>query len=314
MMKITDRHCRSFLRCITKRALLYTEMVSTGAVLRGDRQRWLGYSPAEKPLALQLGGDDPVALGECARLAEDMGYDEVNLNVGCPSPRVQTGNFGACLMEHPHRVADAVAAMRGVVSIPVTVKHRIGIDDLDRYEDMAHFVDVVATSGCDRFIVHARKALLGGLSPKENRTIPPLRYDDVHRLKREFPELLVEINGGFRSLDMVEEQLQAVDGVMIGRAADSDPYLLAEADHRLFGDNSCPVPSRHEVVTLMIPYVEEWLARGEPLHRITRHMLGLFSGQAGARSWRRVLSERAIKERSGLEVLQEALSQVPRQS
>ena len=314
MMKITDRHCRSFLRCITKRALLYTEMVSTGAVLRGDRQRWLGYSPAEKPLALQLGGDDPVALGECARLAEDMGYDEVNLNVGCPSPRVQTGNFGACLMEHPHRVADAVAAMRGVVSIPVTVKHRIGIDDLDRYEDMAHFVDVVATSGCDRFIVHARKALLGGLSPKENRTIPPLRYDDVHRLKREFPELLVEINGGFRSLDMVEEQLQAVDGVMIGRAADSDPYLLAEAAHRLFGDNSCPVPSRHEVVTLMFPYVEEWLARGEPLHRITRHMLGLFSGQAGARSWRRVLSERAIKERSGLEVLQEALSQVPRQS
>ena len=314
MMKITDRHCRSFLRCITKRALLYTEMVSTGAVLRGDRQRWLGYSPAEKPLALQLGGDDPVALGECARLAEDMGYDEVNLNVGCPSPRVQTGNFGACLMEHPHRVADAVAAMRGVVSIPVTVKHRIGIDDLDRYEDMAHFVVVVATSGCDRFIVHARKALLGGLSPKENRTIPPLRYDDVHRLKREFPELLVEINGGFRSLDMVEQQLQAVDGVMIGRAADSDPYLLAEADHRLFGDNSCPVPSRHEVVTLMFPYVEEWLARGEPLHRITRHMLGLFSGQAGARSWRRVLSERAIKERSGLEVLQEALSQVPRQS
>ncbi len=312
MMKITDRHCRSFLRCITKRTLLYTEMVSTGAILRGDRARWLGYSPAEKPLALQLGGDDPVALGECARLAEDMGYDEVNLNVGCPSPRVQTGNFGACLMEQPQRVADAVAAMRSLVAIPVTVKHRIGIDELDRYEDMAHFVDVVSGSGCDRFIVHARKAWLGGLSPKENRTIPPLRYDDVHRLKREFPDLLVEINGGFRSLDSVEEQLKAVDGVMIGRAADSDPYLLADVDQRLFGEDACPVASRREVALLMFPYIEEWLARGEPLHRITRHMLGLFSGQSGARSWRRVISTRATESSSGLEVLQEALALVPR--
>ncbi len=241
-----------------------------------------------------------------------MGYDEVNLNVGCPSPRVQTGNFGACLMEQPQRVADAVAAMRSLVAIPVTVKHRIGIDELDRYEDMAHFVDVVSGSGCDRFIVHARKAWLGGLSPKENRTIPPLRYDDVHRLKREFPDLLVEINGGFRSLDSVEEQLKAVDGVMIGRAADSDPYLLADVDQRLFGEDACPVASRREVALLMFPYIEEWLARGEPLHRITRHMLGLFSGQSGARSWRRVISTRATESSSGLEVLQEALALVPR--
>ncbi len=308
MMKVTDRHCRSFLRCITKRTLLYTEMVTTGAILQGGRERWLGYSPAEKPLALQLGGSDPEALGECARIAEDMGYDEVNLNVGCPSPRVQTGSFGVCLMEHPQRVADAVSTMRGLVNIPVTVKHRIGVDELDRYEDMAHFVEVVATSGCDRFIVHARKAWLDGLSPKQNRTVPPLRYGDVHRLKQEFPELLVEINGGFTSLGMVEEQLAFVDGVMIGRAADSDPYMLAPVDQRLFGEERGAVPSRREVAEMMFPYVEEWLSRGEPLHRITRHMLGLFSGQRGARGWRRVLSQHGTDPTLGLEVLQEALA------
>jgi tRNA-dihydrouridine synthase A len=313
MMKITDRHCRSFLRRITKYTLLYTEMVSTGAILKGDRARWLGYSPTEKPLALQLGGDDPLALAECARLAEDMGYDEVNLNVGCPSPRVQTGNFGACLMQQPQRVADAVAKMRSQVAIPVTVKHRIGVDELDRFEDMAHFVELVAASGCDRFIVHARKAWLQGLSPKQNRTVPPLRYDDVHRLKREFPELLVEINGGFTSLEMVEEQLSYVDGVMIGRAVDSDPYLLATVDQRFFGSSS-EVPSRHEIAEQMVPYIEEWLRRGEPIHRITRHMLGLFSGLPGARGWRRVLSERGSEQSIGIEMLYEALSRVSSKS
>jgi tRNA-dihydrouridine synthase A len=311
MMKVTDRHYRSFLRCITRHTLLYTEMVSAGAVLHGDRERWLGFSPEESPLALQLGGDDPKQLAECSQIAEGFGYDEINLNVGCPSPRVQTGNFGACLMAEPGRVADAVAAMRGAVGIPVTVKHRIGIDELDRYEDMAQFVEVVAAAGCDRFIVHARKAWLGGLSPKQNRTVPPLRYADVHRLKEQFPDLLVEINGGFTSLDQVEEQLDSVDGVMIGRAADSDPYLLRDVDRRFFGDSAGATPSRREVAEAMLPYIELWLGRGERLHRISRHMLGLFAGQPGARAWRRVLSERANIEGAGPEVLQEALALVP---
>jgi len=310
MMKITDRHCRRFLRAITRHTLLYTEMVSTGAVLRGNRERWLGYSPEEKPLALQLGGDDPAQLQECARLAEDFGYDEVNLNVGCPSPRVQTANFGACLMAEPERVADAVAAMRSAVHIPVTVKHRIGVDELDSYEDMARFVEVVAETGCDRFVVHARKAWLKGLSPKENRSVPPLRYADVHRLKRQFPQLLVEINGGFTTLDQVEEQLASVDGVMIGRAADSDPYLLVGVDRRFFAVAGGPPPSRREVAESMLPYISNWLARGERLHRIVRHMLGLFAGQPGARAWRRHLSERGNVEGAGLEVVHEALALV----
>jgi len=311
MMKVTDRHYRSFLRRITKHTLLYTEMVSVGAVLQGDRARYLGYSPEEKPLVLQIGGDQPQQLQECAQIAEDFGYDELNLNVGCPSPRVQTGNFGACLMAEPERVADAVAAMRAVVGIPVTVKHRIGIDELDRYEDMARFVEIVSHSGCDRFIVHARKAWLKGLSPKQNRTVPPLRYADVHRLKADFPQLLVEINGGFSSLEQVGEQLADVDGVMIGRAADSDPYLLAEVDGRFFGDRDGVVPTRREVAASMLPYVGEWLARGERLQRIVRHMLGLFAGQPGARAWRRHLSEYGNGEAAGLEVLQEALALVP---
>jgi len=311
MMKITDRHYRSFLRRITRHTLLYTEMVSAGAVLHGDRERWLDFSPEERPLALQLGGDDPAQLRECSKIAEGYGYDEINLNVGCPSPRVQTGNFGACLMAEPERVAEAVAAMRGAVRIPVTVKHRIGIDELDRYEDMARFVEVVAAAGCDRFIVHARKAWLGGLSPKQNRTVPPLRYADVHRLKRQFPDLLVEINGGFNSLDQVEEQLDSVDGVMIGRAADSDPYLLSDVDRRFFADPDAATRSRREVAQAMVPYIEMWLSRGERLHRISRHMLGLFAGQPGARAWRRALSERANIEGAGPEVLQEALALVP---
>ncbi|MDX1387987.1 MAG: tRNA dihydrouridine(20/20a) synthase DusA, partial [Acidobacteriota bacterium] len=230
MMDRTDRHYRRFVREITRRTLLYTEMITTGAVLQGDRDFLLGFSPEERPLALQLGGDDPEALSECARIAEDRGYDEVNLNVGCPSDRVRQGRFGACLMAEPERVADAVAAMREATSVPVTVKHRIGIDDLDRYEDMALFVRTVAGAGCDRFSVHARKAVLGGLSPKANRTVPPLRYEDVHRLKREHPGLRIEINGGIASLEEVRRQLEFVDGVMIGRAAYDDPFLLSTVD------------------------------------------------------------------------------------
>jgi len=311
MMAVTDRHCRFLYRILSKHALLYTEMVSTGAILQGDRERWLGFSSEERPLALQLGGDDAVALAECARIAQDCGFDEVNLNVGCPSPRVQTGNFGACLMNEPERVASAVRSMREAVSLPVTVKHRIGVDDLDRYEDMARFVAIVAEAGCDRFTVHARKAWLSGLSPRENRTIPPLRYADVHRLKQDFPGQIVEINGGFTSLDQVQQQLELVDGVMIGRAADSDPYVLAEVDRRFFGSKE-RILSRHEVVEAMFPYIEARLSEGERLYRLVRHMLNVFAGQRGSRAWKRHLSEEAHKPGSGLDVLTQALARVPR--
>ncbi len=307
MMDRTDRHYRRFMREITRRTLLYTEMITTGAVLRGDRDSLLGFSPEEKPLALQLGGDDPRALAECARIAEDRGYDEVNLNVGCPSDRVRQGRFGACLMAEPERVADAVAAMRQATGLPVTVKHRIGIDDLDRYEDMASFVRVVAEAGCDRFSVHARKAVLGGLSPKANRTVPPLRYKDVHRLKRDYPELYIEINGGIASLEDVRRQLEFVDGVMIGRAAYDDPFLFSTVDRDLYGDDAVPV-TRRQVVEAMIPYIEERLAEGVPLSRIARHMQGLFTGQPGARHWRRHLGENATLPGAAARVLLDAFS------
>ncbi len=309
MMGWTDRHYRYFMRQLTRETLLYTEMVTTGALLHGDRERLLGFSEEERPLALQLGGDDPGELAACARIAEAWGYDEVNLNVGCPSERVQRGRFGACLMAEPERVAACVAAMREAVALPITVKHRIGIDELDRYEDMARFVTVVAEEGADRFIVHARKAWLTGLSPKENRTIPPLRYKDVHRLKREHPQLTIELNGGVRSLEEAQRQLKHVDGVMIGRAAYETPYLLAEAD-RVFYRGS-RVPSRREVVEKMLPYIERMLRRRVHLSRITRHMLGLFARQPGARAWRRQLSEHAHREGAGTEVLLQALAHVP---
>jgi tRNA-dihydrouridine synthase A len=306
MMDRTDRHYRRFMREITRRTLLYTEMVTTDAVLRGKTDALLGFDPEEKPLALQLGGDDPGALAECARIAEDRGYDEVNLNVGCPSDRVRQGRFGASLMAEPDRVAAAVTAMRSATALPVTVKHRIGIDDLDRYEDMERFVAVVAGSGCDRFSVHARKAVLGGLTPKENRSVPPLRYEDVHRLKREHPELRIEINGGIRSLDEVREHLAFVDGVMIGRAAYDDPFFLSAADREFYGESDLP-RTRRQVVEALVPYVEARLAEGVPLGRITRHMLGLFAGQAGARHWRRQLSENANRPGAGVRVLLESL-------
>ena len=295
MMDCTDRHFRWFMRQISRRALLYTEMVTMGAVLHGDREYLLGFAPEERPLALQLGGDDPVMLAECARIGEGMGYDEININVGCPSDRVASGNFGACLMARPERVAECVAAMRAAVGIPVTVKHRIGIDDHDSYEDMLGFVTTVASAGCDRFTVHARKAVLGGLSPKENRTIPPLRPADVYRLKAELPELRIEINGGVLTLAAAAGHLaNAVDGVMIGRAAYDNPYLFAEVDRQFYGDDGA-VPDRFEVARRFGGYAARWMASRPAratgkLSGLTRHVLGLFSGMPGAREFRRLLT------------------------
>ena len=310
MLDWTDRHCRYFLRLLSRPTLLYTEMVTTGAALHGDRERLLAYDPAEHPLALQLGGCDPGELARCARIAADFDYDEVNLNVGCPSDRVQSGRFGACLMAEPDLVAGCVAAMRVAIDLPVTVKTRIGIDDRDSYEALTDFVGRVASGGCEVFIIHARKAWLRGLSPKENREIPPLRYDIVYRLKRDFPDLTIILNGGLRNLDQAEDELRRVDGVMIGRAAYENPYLLADADRRFFGSDT-PLPSRHQVIRAFLPYVENQLQQGTPLHCMTRHVLGLFQGIPGARAWRRHLSEHAHRRGAGVEVLEAALRQIP---
>ncbi len=309
MMDRTDRHFRVLLRLISKHTLLYTEMVTTGALLHGDRPRHLDFSEVEHPLSLQLGGDAPEALVECARIAEDWGYDEVNINVGCPSDRVQNGNFGACLMARPATVARSVEAMRRATSLPVTVKHRIGIDEHDSYAFMNAFVTQVVNAGADRVTVHARIAWLQGLSPKENREVPALRYEDVYRLKREHPEVAVEINGGVRTLDAIEEHLEHVDAVMLGRAAWDDPYLFAEIDRRFFGDDR-EVPSRHQVARAMRDYAEARLAEGTRVHHVTKRMLTLFTGQKGARRWRRILTEGAAQGR-GLEVIDEALAAVP---
>ncbi|AKG20230.1 tRNA dihydrouridine(20/20a) synthase DusA [Calothrix sp. 336/3] len=310
MMDRTDRHFRYFMRQITRHTLLYTEMVTSAAIIHGDREHLLGFSPIEKPLVLQVGGDNPQELAECSRIAEGMGYDEINLNVGCPSSRVQDGNFGACLMAQPQKVADCVAAMLNATSIPVSVKHRIGIDELDRYEDMSNFVQIVSQTGCQRFTVHARKAWLQGLSPKENRDIPPLRYGDVHRLKQDFPQLLIEINGGFNSLAEVKQQLSFVDAVMIGRAAYDYPYLFAMADAEIFAANS-KVPSRQEVATAMFEYIDIWVKKGLKLNKISRHMLQLFAGQPGSRIWKRHLTEHSCQSGAGVEVIREALEQIP---
>lgn len=304
MLDWTDRHCRYFLRLISRRVLLYTEMVTTGAVLHGDRDRLLGFSPCEKPVAVQFGGSDPHELAECARIAEARGFDEINLNVGCPSDRVQQGRFGACLMAEPRLVADCIAAMAAAVSVPVTVKCRIGVDERDSYEDLAHFVETVSAAGCRTFIIHARKAWLNGLSPKENRTIPPLRHDRVEAVKRDFPALEIVLNGGIADLDQARQQLQRFDGVMLGRAAYQNPYLLAEADRLFFGDPH-PVPSRQDIIREMLPYINTELARGTRLHAMTRHMLGLFHGMPGGRIWRRRLGESTAESGAGLEVLAE---------
>ncbi|MCP2729586.1 tRNA dihydrouridine(20/20a) synthase DusA [Symplocastrum sp. BBK-W-15] len=313
MMDRTDRHFRYFMRQITRRTLLYTEMVTSPAIIHGRTEHLLGFSPEEKPLVLQVGGDSPKELAECARIAENMGYDEINLNVGCPSSRVQDGNFGACLMATPEKVANCVKAMIDAVTIPVTVKHRIGIDDLDSYEDMANFVRIISEAGCRHFSVHARKAWLQGLSPKENRTVPPLRYHDVHRLKAEFPHLFIEINGGLINLAQVKEQLQFVDAVMIGRAAYDNPYLFATADREIYGEKEIP-PTRHQVAEAMLPYIDFWVGKGLKLNKITRHILQLFAGQLGSRLWKQYLTDNSHKLGAGAEVVRDALEKVPQSS
>jgi len=309
MLDWTDRYCRYFLRQISHHVLLYTEMVTTGALLHRDPARFLDFHPDEHPLALQLGGSEPEELARCARLAQEWGYDEVNLNVGCPSDRVQSGRFGACLMADPRLVAECVAAMHEAVDLPVTIKHRIGIDDMDSYEQLTRFVAEVSQAGCSTFIVHARKAWLQGLSPKQNREVPPLQYDVVHRLKKDFPGLQFIINGGFKTLDRIEEQLGHVDGVMVGREAYQNPWLLAQVDTRVYGAIDT-TRTREQVVEKMLRFVEQQKAMGVPVHRITRHMLGLFQGQPGARAWRRHLSENAHHPGAGAEILIEALSLV----
>jgi tRNA-dihydrouridine synthase A len=311
MMDRTDRHYRYFMRQITRHTLLYTEMVTSQAIKHGDLERLIGFSELEKPIVLQVGGDEPKDLAHCAKLAEDFGYDEINLNVGCPSSRVQSGNFGACLMFDPDRVADCVSEMKAATKIPVSVKHRIGVDDRDSYEEMVAFVKTVASAGCDRFSVHARKAWLQGLSPKENRDIPPLRYEDVHRLKRDFPELFIEINGGFVTLEQSLPQLDHVNAVMIGRAAYDEPYMFADADRLFYGDES-PVRSRHEVVEAMFEYVDRHVADGKKLHSITRHMLQLFHGRPNNRSWKQILTMKGSIPGMGIEALKEAMSGIAR--
>lgn len=306
-MDWTDRDFRYLLRLISQHALLYTEMVTTGALIHGNRKRFLAHDAMEYPLALQLGGSDPKELAECAQMGEDAGYQEVNINVGCPSDRVQSGRFGACLMAEPALVAEGVAAMQAKVRIPVTVKTRLGIDEFDSYEFLTDFIDKVSAAGCDTFILHARNAWLKGLSPKENRDIPPLNYERVYQVKKDYPHLHIDINGGVQDLAQASQHLDHVDGVMMGRAIYHNPYLLAEADKAIFGQDN-PVLSRHEVIETMLPYIERRMQQGRPLKSITRHLLGLFQGQPGARRWRRHLSENAHLPGAGIHVLEEALS------
>ncbi len=312
MMDWTDRHDRWFLRRITRDTLLYTEMVTTGALLFGDPARHLAHDPEEQPLALQLGGSDPEALARSVRIAGDWGFAEINLNVGCPSDRVQNGRFGACLMAEPDLVADCVAAMRAATPLPVTVKHRIGIDDRDSWDELLAFVDTVARAGCSTFIVHARKAWLQGLSPKENREIPPLRHDVVQRLKAERPHLEIILNGGVTSLAQAEALLGTVDGVMIGRAAYETPWMLAGADRLLRGDPTLPLPDRHDVADQLVPYADRLVHEGQPVKRLTRHIMGLFHGEPGARAWRRHLSEMAVRPEATGQVIAQAHTFVPR--
>ena len=309
MMDWTDRHDRFFLRLMSRRARLYTEMVTANAIRFGERSKLLDFNAEEHPLALQLGGSEPDALAEAAKIGVDWGYDEINLNVGCPSDRVQSGSFGACLMQEPDRVADCVAAMRAAVNVPVTVKSRIGVDDQDPHEALFTLVEKCKNAGVMHFIVHARKAWLEGLSPKENRDIPPLDYDLVYQLKVAHPELLISINGGIETLAESITHLEQVDGVMLGRAPYKNPYLLAEVDGRLFGDAKA-VPSRGEVAEQLIPYAERLVAKGTPLHALTRHVMGLFQGQPGGRLWRRYLSENTPRRGDDPQVLAEALAVV----
>jgi tRNA-dihydrouridine synthase A len=309
MMEWTDRHCRFFHRLLSRRALIYTEMITTGAVLHGDRERLLGFDPAEHPVALQLGGSDPRDLARCTRIAAELGYDEVNLNVGCPSDRVQEGRFGACLMAEPALVGECVAAMTAAVALPVTVKCRIGIDDQDPEAALDALAGAVERAGVDALVVHARKAWLQGLSPRENREVPPLDYDRVYRLKASRPNLAVVLNGGIASVEQAVERLDGLDGIMMGRAAYQEPWRLLQVDPLLFGEPA-PFAQAKEAAEAMLPYIERELQRGTRLHSITRHMLGLFRGVPGARAFRRHLATEAVKPGAGAEVLAAGLSLV----
>jgi tRNA-dihydrouridine synthase A len=309
MMEWTDRHCRFFHRLLTRRALIYTEMLTTAAILRGDRQRLLGFDAAEHPVALQLGGSEPAALGACAHIGEDFGYDEINLNVGCPSDRVQEGRFGACLMVEPELVADGVAAMKAAVKIPVTVKCRLGVDEQDPEESLFGFAAAVKAAGADALIVHARKAWLKGLSPRENREVPPLDYAIVHRLKRAHPDFEIIINGGIATVEQALAQLAHVDGVMMGRAAYQEPWRLLDVDPLLFGEPAAFTSPKAAALALM-PYIESEIAKGARLHSITRHVLGLFRAVPGARAFRRHLATEAVKPGANAAVMADALAQV----
>ncbi|MFI3276786.1 tRNA dihydrouridine(20/20a) synthase DusA [Vibrio sp.] len=312
MLDWTDRHCRYFHRLLSQQTLLYTEMVTTGAILHGKGD-FLEYNEQEHPLALQLGGSNPVDLAACAKLAGERGYDEVNLNVGCPSDRVQNGRFGACLMAEPELVADCVSAMKEVTDIPITVKTRIGIDDQDSYEFLTKFVSTVSEKGgCEQFTIHARKAWLSGLSPKENREIPPLDYERAYQIKKDFSDLVIAVNGGITTLEQTKEHLQHLDGVMIGREAYHSPFILAEVDQQIFGLDT-PIKKRSQVVEEMYPYIERELSNGASLGHISRHMLGLFQSMPGARQWRRYISENAHKKGAGIEVMQTALAKIPKE-
>lgn len=309
MLDWTDRHCRYFHRLLTKQALLYTEMVTTGALLNGDVERHLRFNAFEQPVALQLGGSEPKEMAACARLAEDYGYAEVNINVGCPSERVQKGAFGACLMAEPHLIADCVAAMQAAVNMPVTVKNRIGIDEQQERDSLFNFVETVAQAGCQTFIVHARKAWLKGLSPKENREIPPLNYALVYELKQAFPQLEIIINGGITTLEQCQHHLQFVDGVMVGREAYHNPWLLAQVDSQLYAAPDS-FNQRKAVIDAFIPYVEQQLSQGGTLAPMSKPILGLFQGIAGARYWRRYISENAFKPNADAKILLQAMQKI----
>jgi tRNA-dihydrouridine synthase A len=310
MMDWTTSDCRVFHRLMSRHTLLYTEMVTTGALIHGGRDRFLRYDASEHPLALQLGGSNPKELATCARMAEEWGYDEVNLNVGCPSDRVQNNMIGACLMAHPQLVAECLSEMQAATRIPVTVKHRLGIDDMDSFEHLHHFVDTVRQSGCRSFTIHARKAILQGLSPKENREIPPLIYDHVYRIKQLYPELEIIINGGIKTLQEAQAHLQHVDGVMIGREAYQNPYpLLSRADAEIFGDPH-PIADRIEIAEAFIPHLERRLAEGAPLYAVVKHLLGLFHGQRGGRQFRRFLSENGHARGAAIDTFRAALAYV----
>ena len=312
MLDWTDRHCRYFMRLLSKHAMLYTEMITTGALIYGPRDSLLAFDQAEQPVAIQLGGSDPKELADCAKMAEDRGYAEINLNVGCPSDRVQSGRFGACLMAEPELVTECMAAMINAVRIPVTIKSRIGIDRNDSFDELSHFVNTVKSSGCETFIIHARKAWLDGLSPKENRDVPPLHYDRVYAIKQQHPELEIIINGGINGLQDSLEHLKYVDGVMLGREVYHNPWMLSQIDSTLFGDSE-PTYSREDIVRAMYPYIENHLAEGGRLKHISRHMIGLYQAMPGAKLWRRYISENAHLDGAGTQILEHALELVAEQ-